>query len=146
MQVLIDQTNNKESADSRLVIAKIIANYFVQFNNSSSSNRATLSFPYNKKWTLFCRVSKGLKGITKAPKFNMFTLQNTDFSLSLIVVEGLSVAEGSFTALMKINRQCLIINHFEDLYLDMGTEEGSENEYTSSDDVCISTLTDNLSL
>ena len=48
MQVLIDQTNNKESADSRLVIAKIIANYFVQFNNSSSSNRATLSFPYKK--------------------------------------------------------------------------------------------------
>ena len=103
-------------------------------------------FHTTKKWTLFCRVSKGLKGITKAPKFNMFTLQNTDFSLSLIVVEGLSVAEGSFTALMKINRQCLIINHFEDLYLDMGTEEGSENEWISSDDVCISSLTDNLSL
>ena len=47
---------------------------------------------------------------------------------------------------MKINRQCLIINNFEDLYLDMGTEEGSENEWISSDDVCISTLTDNLSL
>ena len=102
--------SNQQKRDCRLVIAKIFANYFVQFYHfyywgPSRLHNTDLTYLHLR----FLTNSSVLEGGGSDNQMNQRAV--TSWFQHLIV--WIQLSEGSFTALMKINWLYFIINHLK---------------------------------